>query len=136
MCPATAIPTASWGTATASWAGDVLSLFNGAKPTFTATASVGDFAADNRWQDCHYRLQASGFTSSTLNAWQGAKTGASIVATTGSGIPTAISGVYNPLGTGTPSTVKVEAWQVYFVDSDSGPLAFVREIHGLSVVIP
>lgn len=137
ICPATAIPTVSWGTATASWSAGVLSLSNGAKPTFTATASVGGLSTDERWLAAHYQLQSSAFViADTLTSWQGAKNGSPIKTVPYAGSPITVAEVYNPLGTGTPSTVKVNAWQIFFVDSDNGPLAFAREIQGLSVALP
>lgn len=137
ICPETAAPTVSWGTATASWSAGTLSVSNGAKPTFAATASIGDFLTDDRWRDVHLQFQVADYLRSPGTAvWQGSKNGSPIFTVTSSVSTVNITGVLNPFGTGNPVTVKVSAWQVFFVDSDTGPLAYCREILGLSVAIP
>lgn len=136
------LPTVTWGTPSTSYSAPFITVDVGAKPTFATSYQLGstDVYGFPQWQYPRYQVvygsNVSGPARSTNGAaYQSNRMGTPIDSnvTTATGNKVA---AFNPRGSVGTAIVTVNAWQIYSVDSDYGPVSFMREINGLTATIP
>lgn len=130
------IPTVTWGTPSASWLAGVMTLDMGTIPTYATSPSLGlSQLSGNLWQNPRFRFISgeyiSDYSASPSAIWINKKSGLNISLAQTNAISTT-----NPRGNAGPATVTVNCWQVHLIDSDYGPVGFIREVPSMTVVIP
>ena len=136
------LPAITWGTCTIAYTAGKLVVNVGVQPSVAATARVSNIENQTLWNRPRLRVHdpirgvgiaySAGLPFNTTCLYR-EDIGLAVLEFTSQ--PTSIT-LYNPQGAIAASQVEVEAYQLYRVDSDYGPVTFARQAGASAVTIP